>query len=83
MLPGEKGAVRLVLTLAEQYGYGNLIAWLKAGWVEKLMRDGVDEQTAIGAGRVTGYPIGYLAQIRPPDWIPNPDNRQNTVSDQP
>lgn len=32
MLPGEKGAVSLALTLAEQYGYGNLIAWLKAGW---------------------------------------------------
>jgi len=77
--PGEKSAVRLALTLAERYGYGNLIAWLKAGWAEKLMKDGVAEQGVIAAGRVTGYPISCLDQIRPPDWrAGTPEQEQGT-----
>lgn len=68
LAPGERSAVRLTLTLAERYGYGNLIAWLKTGWTERLMEDGLSEHSIIEAGRVSAYLVSYLELIRPPDW---------------
>jgi len=38
MFPGEVEAVKNVLALAEQYGYGNLISHLRRAWAVRLVK---------------------------------------------
>lgn len=38
-LPGEENALRLIQVLAEEYGYGNLISFLRHQWGKSLMRN--------------------------------------------
>jgi hypothetical protein len=56
--PEELDAIRLVLTLAEQWGYGNLISHLRTGWRRRMIRNGdigPDVDLELGGG--PGYPI--------------------------
>jgi hypothetical protein len=57
--PKEQEAIRTIVELGNQFGFGNLMAHLQAAWTEKLMSEyGCDETTA---QRVTqnreGYPV--------------------------
>ncbi len=38
-LPGEKNALELIDKLAQEYGYGNLISFLRHQWGKSLMRN--------------------------------------------
>ena len=59
-ITGEKEAVLKAISIAEQYGYGNLIAHLQRIWAKKLMNDGIDKE---GVGEATnsrtGYPVDF------------------------
>ena len=56
--PGEKSAIKLVLRIADRYGYGNMIAHLKRGWALSLMKSNPDltYNQALLATDATAYP---------------------------
>ena len=60
----EKENIKQVLAIADKWGYGNLIALLQRGWIEKLKKDGLDEETARDSvvGR-TPYSIKMFKQF--------------------
>jgi len=52
----EKEALRMVLRIAEQYGYGNCIALLRRAWMDKLVTHyGLSKGTALLATDVEPY----------------------------
>jgi len=53
-MDGEKVAILQVITLADQYGYGNFIAWLGTAWAIKLMANGLNQSEAIAAVECRG-----------------------------
>lgn len=61
-LPGEKDAVDRAVAIASMYGFGNLIAHLKAAWRDKLMAEGLSEEAASQAADVSAYPRGYRSE---------------------
>ena len=46
IFPGEAEAVAQMLIYADRYGYGNLISRLQEAWKEKLVKTGMDQETA-------------------------------------
>lgn len=50
-LPGEEEAIRAVVALGAQYGYGNLISRLSDAWSGHLQKKGMDKRTADHVGR--------------------------------
>lgn len=66
LFPGEREAIAIVLALGKQYGYGNLIAWIKREWALALLADqkryGVRNATyerALEATNVSAYPENF------------------------
>ena len=54
----EEQAIEIVVTLAKQYGYGNLIAHLKREWAEYLIDTyGFENSIALQATDVSAYPL--------------------------
>lgn len=53
----ERRAIRQVLDIAEQYGYGNVIAHLKTSWARNLMAVGLTEDSARLGADTGGYPF--------------------------
>ena len=53
----EQQAIRTVLALGEQFGYGNLIAHLNTAWARRLMRSGVSEKVARLSTHGDGMPF--------------------------
>ena len=53
----ERRAIRTVLGLGEEWGYGNLIPHLQTGWARRLMRNGLPEESAREASGGRGYPF--------------------------
>ncbi len=45
----EKKVAKIVLQIADNWGYGNMIALLQRGWAEKLKKEGLPEKVAIEA----------------------------------
>jgi hypothetical protein len=58
MFPGEREALQYAASLADIYGYGNLIAWLKRAWALKLMAHslGLTYEKAVMATDTPAYP---------------------------
>lgn len=54
---GEQEAIDAVLKAGANFGYGNMIAYLKRDWVEMLMRDGISEKGALQAANSSAYPV--------------------------
>lgn len=54
----EAKALLVVEKVAKKYGYGNVIAHLKALWIEELEDQGIRAETAIAAVDVSPYPRG-------------------------
>lgn len=55
---GEKKAVEQAIAIADEFGYGNLIAHLQSAWAVKLIKSGLSQDAAID--RVCGntpYPL--------------------------
>lgn len=46
---GEQAAIREVIRLGDEYGFGNLISHLKTAWMRRLIADGLREETAKAA----------------------------------
>jgi hypothetical protein len=57
--PKEQEAIRIIVELGNQFGFGNLMAHLQSAWTEKLMSQyGFDEATAQRATQNReGYPV--------------------------
>ena len=57
--PKEQQAIRTIVELGNQFGFGNLMAHLQSAWAKTLMdRDGFDETTAQEAtNNRKGYPV--------------------------
>jgi len=53
----EKIAVKRVIAIAKNHGYGVLIAHLKTQWVKELVESGMREESALQAADVTAYPL--------------------------
>ena len=64
---GEKEKLKEVLKIADQFGYGNLIALLKRGWTNKLMKDGIDENSALEAANTSAYAKDLFDEIQKED----------------
>lgn len=61
---GERDDIRMVLRIADQWGYGNLIAWLRTAWAAKLIKEhGLPLDTAIEATNSTAYPFEMLKRL--------------------
>lgn len=54
---GEQEAIDQVLKAGKNFGYGNMIAYLKRDWKELLMRDGLSEEVAEEAANTSAYPV--------------------------
>ena len=61
IFPGEVQAVKVVLAMAEAYGYGNLISHLRRAWALKLMagNPGLDYEAAVRAANTDAYREGW------------------------
>lgn len=60
MFPGEQESVKAVLKEADRFGYGNMIAHLRAAWALKLMVNGMgnlNEKQASDATASEPYPL--------------------------
>jgi len=56
MISGEREAIQKVLAAGENYGYGNMIAYLKQAWAENLMNEyDFDVDTALSAADTSAY----------------------------
>ncbi len=54
----EQDAIKTVVRLGEQFGFGNLMSHLSSAWAAKLVEDGMEEASAIAhTGCREGYPI--------------------------
>ena len=54
---GEEAAIRTVLKAGSDWGYGNMIAYLKREWAEDLVRLGIRADAALAATNVSAYPL--------------------------
>ena len=54
---GEEAAIRTVLKAGADWGYGNMIAYLKREWAEDLVRQGIRADVALAATNVSAYPL--------------------------
>jgi len=54
---GEECAIRTVLRAGADFGYGNMIAYLKREWAEDLVRLGIPPKAALAATNVSAYPL--------------------------
>lgn len=70
LLPGEEEAVKQVIRIADQYGYGNLIAHLKRGWALQLMEKNpaLSYLDALKATDVEAYPQELTQFDERPEW---------------
>ena len=61
----EMQAIRTVVELGGQYGYGNLMAHLQSAWMSSLMEDGLSEDKARNSviGREP-YPVQMHEDLR-------------------
>jgi hypothetical protein len=62
---GEAEAIRTVLKAGADWGYGNMIAYLKREWAEDLMRQGIHADAALAATNVSAYPLRQNASGQP------------------
>lgn len=54
----EKEAIEIVLTLSQQWGYGNMIAHIKRAWAEYLIAAwNTPPDVALRAANVPAYPL--------------------------
>jgi len=60
---GEREKIRLVLKIADEIGYGNLIAALKRQWIRNLMKSGLPEESATKAADVDPYSENALKDM--------------------
>lgn len=61
MTPAEKAAIRTVLALGEQYGYGNLIAHLRRAWALRIQQayPGLSYPEALQQTHAAAYPAAW------------------------
>lgn len=63
---GEREAIHQVLAAGENYGYGNMIAYLKQAWAENLMNEyNFDEKSALAAADTTAYKPNPMSKQQP------------------
>ena len=58
----EVEAVKTVLALADKYGFGNMIGHLKRRWMEKLIEQGFDKETAKRGADTSAYPLDWTIE---------------------
>jgi len=67
LFKGEKEAIKQVLDAGAKYGYGNMIAWLRRGWSDLLMKNsGFTQEQADMATIVSPYPKGAIENMDNP-----------------
>ena len=67
LFKGEKEAIKQVLDAGAKYGYGNMIAWLRRGWSDLLMREsGFTQEQADRATITSPYPKGMIENLGNP-----------------
>lgn len=54
IFPGELAAIKIVVELADTFGYGNLIHHLKCAWSQKLRADPDSPHSALTADMASG-----------------------------
>jgi hypothetical protein len=58
LFPAEFEAIAKTLAYADQFGHGNLAAWILTSWAMHLHSQGLDKQTAIDlVSHRTPYPL--------------------------
>jgi len=64
---GKREAITAVLIWGKRYGYGHIIAHLKAAWIKSLIAHGSSEASAIMGADTSA--LGYPAHVGSPEQV--------------